>query len=89
VPLDSCTDVNLQDGSCCIKYGHPATPINGSVHCGDMPNDAPGHGGDPYCVGAYQYDLVVVVVTCVTWTFWVKDAAGVAHQESSTTCSLT
>lgn len=82
VPLDSCVDVNLQNGSCCIRYGRPKSITTYSVTCSNDP------GQSPSCTRRNVYDFGLVAVQCTTVTYWVTGPDGNVRQESYTDCSL-
>lgn len=82
VPLDSCTDSNLQDGSCCIRYGRPKTITSFSVHCTNEP------GQIPTCIRRNLYDFVLVAVYCTTVTEWITGGDGNVTAQSYTSCII-
>jgi hypothetical protein len=68
VPLDDCVDANLQDGSCCIRYGQPKTITTYSVTCSNEP------GQTSSCTRRNTYDFGLVAIQCTTVTYWVTGA---------------
>lgn len=84
VPLDSCVDQNLQDGTCCIRYGRPKAITSYSVTCS---NPAPGEG-TPNCVRTNNYDFGLVKIQCTTVTYWVTEPDGTVRQQRYTDCYL-
>ena len=81
VPIDSCVDSNIEDGSCCIRYGHPKSATSYSVTCTNEP------GQIPTCVRTNVYDFVLVVVTCTTTTQWLIGPDGNVYQDVTTVCT--
>jgi len=82
-PLDYCTDANMQDGSCCIRYGHPANPVLKNATCGTS------GVGTPFCVRTNSYDFGLISIDCTTVTYWVTGPGGNVTQQSYTDCYLT
>jgi len=81
VPLDSCVDANLIDGSCCIQYGHPATPIDQGATCGNTA------AGTPYCQKKSTWFAgTFFQTTCSTVTYWIKAADGTVTTLVYTDC---
>jgi hypothetical protein len=82
VPLDSCVDANMQDGSCCIRYGHPKAITTYSVTCNNDP------GTTPSCTRRNTYDFGLVAIQCTTVTYWVTGPDGNVRQQSYTDCYI-
>lgn len=78
--LDSCTDANLQSGTCCAHFGTPAPAPIHSVQCGNELD------GTPTCIGTNRYfDGTLVQIECTTVTQWFV-VNGQVESQSTTDC---
>lgn len=82
VPLDSCVDANLQDGTCCIRWGRPKAITTYSVTCNNDP------GQTPSCTRRNTYDFNIVAIQCTTVTYWETGPDGNVRQRSYTDCYI-
>jgi hypothetical protein len=82
-PLDSCTDANFQNGTCCVHFRYPAQPTTvGAVNCGTDPTN----NDQPICIRTNHYDFGLVQISCTTVTRWYTDANGEVFSQQETEC---